>query len=86
MQQFHPGKMQMTLIFIHGITVRRERFDRLLKSVVNGFQEAGYGLAVSGCYWGDLGRSPSYTGASIPEFSLGARGIGMTEGVQGGHR
>jgi hypothetical protein len=72
----------MALIFVHGITVRRERFDRLLKSVVNGFHETGCGLAVSGCYWGDLGRSPSYTGVSIPGFSAGVRGIGMAEAVQ----
>ena len=59
----------MPLIFIHGITVRQDRFDRLLQSIAAGFSGAGCSLSVSGCYWGDLGRSPEYIGASIPGFS-----------------
>ena len=73
----------MPLIFVHGITVRRERFDRLLQSVVNGFGDAGCALSVFGCYWGDLGRSPDYAGASIPGFSAGVRSAVTREEVSG---
>ncbi len=73
----------MPLIFVHGITVRRERFDRLLQSVAHGFGDAGCALSVSGCYWGDLGRSPDYTGASIPGFSAGVRSAGKPEEISG---
>lgn len=73
----------MPLIFVHGITVRRERFDRLLQSIVDGFGDAGCVLPVSGCYWGDLGRSPGYTGATIPGFSAGVRSAGTQELVSG---
>ena len=73
----------MSLIFVHGITVRRDRFDRLLQSIVDGFSDAGCTLPVSGCYWGDLGRSPGYTGASIPGFSAGVRSAGTQELVSG---
>jgi hypothetical protein len=66
----------MSLIFIHGIAIRQERFDQLLNCVVNGFRQAQCTLTVSGCYWGDLGRSSSYSGASIPGFSAGVRAIG----------
>jgi hypothetical protein len=63
--------------------VRWERFDRLLQTVINGFGDAGCALSVSGCYWGDLGRSPDYAGASIPSFSAGVRAAGRPEDVSG---
>jgi hypothetical protein len=66
----------MPLVFVHGITVRQDRFERLLSDVRDGFSDAGSPLAVSGCYWGDLGRSAGYSGASIPGFLAGTRGIG----------
>jgi hypothetical protein len=65
----------MGLVFVHGITVRRDRFDRLLGDVRDGLATAGSELAVTGCYWGDLGRSPRYSGASIPGFLDGRRGL-----------
>jgi hypothetical protein len=61
----------MGLVFVHGVTVCRDRFDRLLGDV----RTAGSKLAVTGCYWGDLGRSPGYSGASIPGFLDGRRGL-----------
>lgn len=73
----------MPLIFVHGITVRRDRFDRLLESVVDGFSGAGCTLPVSGCYWGDLGRSSAYTGVTIPGFSGDVRAIGELGVVSG---
>jgi hypothetical protein len=65
----------MGLVFVHGITVRRDRFDRLLDDVRDGFAAAGSRQKVTGCYWGDLGRSPRYSGASIPGFLDGRRGL-----------
>ena len=73
----------MPLVFVHGITVRQDRFERLLGDVRDGFSEAGSPLAVSGCYWGDLGRSASYSGASIPRFLAGTRAIGTVAPPQG---
>jgi hypothetical protein len=69
------------IIFIHGITVRLDRFNRLLESVKHGFTDSGCPLEVSGCYWGDLGRSESYTGISIPGIGEGLRGIGETRSL-----
>lgn len=65
----------MSIIFVHGITVREDRFDRLLTDVISGFGQAGSGGAVAGCYWGDLGRHPGYRGASIPGFDPGRRAL-----------
>jgi hypothetical protein len=65
----------MPLVFVHGITVRRDRFKRLLHDVQDGFRDAGSQLKVTGCFWGDLGRSAGYTGASIPGSLAGTRGI-----------
>ncbi|MFB7929563.1 thioesterase domain-containing protein [Streptomyces canus] len=65
----------MPILFIHGITVRRKRFDGLLGEVEKGFAAASTTAyqPVKPCYWGDLGRSESYTGATIPGFAAGAR-------------
>lgn len=73
----------MSLVFVHGITVRRDRFERMIQDVQNGFRDAGSGLTVSGCYWGDLGRSASYKGTSIPGFLAGTRAIGGEMSPQG---
>src|SRR5437773_1291022 len=43
----------MPILFIHGIAVRKERFDRLVSTVHDGFRGAGYPGTVTGCYWGD---------------------------------
>jgi Thioesterase domain len=69
----------MAIVFIHGITVRRDKFQRLLADVGEGCASAGCALDVTGCYWGDLGRSEGYTGASIPGFLDGTRGLGRGE-------
>jgi len=66
----------MPIIFVHGITVRLDGFNRLLGSVQRGLTEAGCASALSGCYWGDYGRAESYTGMSIPGFAEGVRAIG----------
>jgi hypothetical protein len=73
----------MSLIFVHGITVRRDRFERMVQDVRDGFRDAGSKQVVSGCYWGDLGRSASYSGASIPGFAGGTRAIGGDVSSQG---
>ncbi len=73
----------MPLVFVHGITVRQDRFGRLLQDVQDGFSNAGSRLTVSGCYWGDLGRSVGYTGASIPGFLAGTRAIDVGAAPQG---
>jgi pimeloyl-ACP methyl ester carboxylesterase len=73
----------MAIVFVHGITVRRDRFERLVADVREGCAGAGSALDVNGCYWGDLGRSAGYTGASIPGFAAGTRGLG---GVASGSR
>ncbi|MEU3692363.1 hypothetical protein [Streptomyces narbonensis] len=66
----------MPILFIHGITVRRDRYDYLLSDVAKGFAAATtLPLTVKPCYWGDLGRSASYTGVSIPGFNVGARTV-----------
>ncbi|MFF3400414.1 alpha/beta fold hydrolase [Streptomyces sp. NPDC002659] len=67
----------MPILFIHGITVRQERFEHLLGDVRAGFDEVTDArIPVNGCYWGDLGRSGSYDGRSIPGFTVGARELG----------
>jgi hypothetical protein len=68
------------IVFLHGITVREERFQRLVQTVRDGLALAGCSLGVTGFYWGDLGRSPRYRGASIPGFTAGHRALGPPEG------
>ncbi|MFI5908007.1 hypothetical protein [Dactylosporangium sp. NPDC051541] len=60
----------MAVVFVHGITVRTDQYTELLSKVVDGFAAAGGKPAVSGCYWGDLGRAASYSGVSIPGFTV----------------
>jgi hypothetical protein len=73
----------MPIVFVHGITVRHERFKRLLHDVQGGFVDAGSELKVTGCFWGDLGRSAAYTGASVPGFFTGIRAVDETAVQQG---
>lgn len=65
----------MPLIFVHGITVREERFSRLLGSVRSGFLKQRPSLVVEGFYWGNMASSLRYGGASIPGFLGGTRAI-----------
>ncbi|GGY12697.1 alpha/beta hydrolase [Streptomyces djakartensis] len=67
----------MPILFIHGITVRRERFDGLLGDLEKGFAAVSTTAvqSVKPCYWGDLGRSDAYKGATIPGFTVGTRDL-----------
>jgi hypothetical protein len=65
----------MTVIFVHGITVRRDRFGRLLSDVREGLENADCRHSVTGFYWGDLGRSDHYAGRTVPGAHSGRRGI-----------
>jgi len=66
----------MSVVFIHGITVREDRFRRLLKSVRYGLFFARAVAEVKGCYWGDIPGSSLYRGLSVPSYGRGSRGIG----------
>jgi len=66
--------MAMPVIFVHGVTVRREPFDRLLTKVREGFANERQDR-VHGFYWGDLGASFRFQGASIPGFLEGTRAV-----------
>jgi hypothetical protein len=67
----------LPIVFLHGITVREERFQHLVQTVRDGLALAGCSLGVTGFYWGDLGRSPGYRGVSIPGFEVGQRAAGL---------
>jgi len=47
----------MPVIFVHGVTVRRERFNELVNKFTNGLLEQQFAGHVEGFFWGDLGSS-----------------------------
>ena len=63
----------MAILFVHGIAVRVERFNDLLKSVRDGVTQLSPGLDIYGCYWGDLASPEVFKGASVPGFLAGTR-------------
>lgn len=64
----------MPIVFIHGVTVRRERYYDLLTQVRQELGSRRSELQVEGAYWGDLGSALTFGGASIPGFrKAGAR-------------
>ena len=65
----------MPVVFVHGITVREDRFNSLLDDVRDGLKEAKSPLPVEGCYWGDLGSTVGRRLLSIPGVAAGARDI-----------
>lgn len=67
--------VRMSVVFVHGITVREDRFARLLKSVRYGLFFAQVDADVKGCYWGDLAAIDEFRGASIPPYRRGTRGL-----------
>jgi hypothetical protein len=71
----------MPVIFVHGITVRQERFPTLLDSVRKGLSKQRNDLVVEGFYWGDMASSLRYSGASIPGFLEGARAVELAQGA-----
>ena len=74
----------MPTIFLHGITVRQDRFLDLLESVRAGFNSAHHVQQVEGFYWGDRATSHRYRGASIPVLDQGARAIdARLESIEG---
>lgn len=66
----------MPVIFVHGVTVRKDRFERLLETVRDGLTGERNDLSVEGYFWGDEASSLRFGGASIPGFLEGARAIG----------
>jgi hypothetical protein len=67
------GEGGMPVVFVHGVTVRRERFEALLPQVCDGLNRSG--LPVEGFFWGDLASALRFDGASIPGFLRGARAL-----------
>lgn len=65
--------MCMAILFVHGITVRRERFEQLLRFVQQGVAGLRTDIQVHGCYWGDLASPLVFRGASVPGFQRGTR-------------
>jgi len=65
----------MPIIFVHGVSVRQERFEELLKIVRDKIALQCKELRVEGFYWGDEGASLRCHGASIPGFLEGVRAI-----------
>src|SRR4051812_13129613 len=64
----------MPAVFIHGVSVRQERFNSLLAQVGRELGHRLPDMPVSGAYWGDQASSLRFGGASIPGFVAGARG------------
>src|SRR3954466_11958948 len=56
----------MPAIFIHGVSVRKERFHSLVAQVGRELGGRLPDMPVSGAYWGDRGSSLRFGGASIP--------------------
>jgi hypothetical protein len=65
----------MPAVFVHGVTVRQDRFASLLDTVKGGLQDVRPDFHVEGCYWGDLASSLRYGGASIPGYLEGTRAV-----------
>jgi hypothetical protein len=66
----------MLALFIHGVTVRRDRFEVLLETVREQLTAMRHGMSVDGIYWGDHASSLAFGGASIPGFiEAGSRGV-----------
>jgi hypothetical protein len=57
--------------FVHGITVREDRFKSLLLTVDEALWKRVPALGVKGFYWGNMASSLRYAGASIPGFLEG---------------
>jgi hypothetical protein len=70
----------MPIVFVHGITVRKDRFQGLLDAVSRGFHVTQPHLPIVGFYWGDMASALRYGGASIPGFLEGARAAEVAEG------
>lgn len=71
----------MPVVFVHGITVRKDRFDTLLQTVKNGFKNERNDFVINGYYWGDNASELNFGGASIPGFLEGRRAIADTGGT-----
>jgi len=66
--------MTTTIVFIHGVTVRKDRFSRLLTSMRFGVCLSNPDVDVAGRYRGDLASLEDYRGLAIPHD--GSRGLG----------
>src|SRR5262245_22238525 len=69
-------KVRTTVVFVHGITVRRDRFSRLLTSLRYGLCLSHNDVEVKGCYWGDLAAIDEFHGIPLPSSAHGTRGVG----------
>jgi hypothetical protein len=63
----------MPAVFIHGVSVRKERFYSLVAQVGRELSPLVQNLPVSGAYWGDRASSLRFGGASIPGLADDAR-------------
>ncbi len=66
--------MTTTVVFVHGITVREQRYERMLRRIRYGLCLSRDDVVVAGCYWGDLATPPDFRGVSIPSARRGTRG------------
>jgi hypothetical protein len=71
----------MPVVFIHGVTVRDERYQALLSQVRDGLRKPLPGRDVQGVYWGHLASQLKFKGATIPGFIAGT---GAFKGVAPG--
>src|SRR6266545_2887233 len=69
------GDRPVKAIFVHGVTVRQERYEQLLAAVKQGVSGVSPEISVDGFYWGDRGSSLHYGGSSIPGFGAGRRAV-----------
>lgn len=65
----------MAVVFVHGVSVGKERFDELLPTVRQGITGRMANISVEGFFWGNLATSLRYRGASIPGFLEGTRAL-----------
>ena len=67
----------MPTVFVHGVTVRKDRYESLLVTVRKGLLDVQNDLTVEGFFWGDVASALRFGGASIPGFMAGVRAIEM---------
>lgn len=76
--------MATTVVFVHGITVRKPRFDRLLTSVRFGVCPQNEDVFVTGCYWGGVASVDDFCARSVPSRGRGTRGLDVPRATEVG--
>jgi hypothetical protein len=72
----------MPILFVHGVKVRHDRFNNLLKTLREEIASRLSGMQVEGFFWGDRGVQTPYEGKSIPDFQVGARALDLALPIQ----